>query len=336
VFKILRIGLLVVIAAPGVSASDDDIARKADKAYKQAYRSYKDAETAEAKVAAVKGFLGEYPESRYTVEMADRIYYWQGIEQNDMEGAITFTRGIRKRISDIKTSADLDVKLGEMYSKAGRVDDFVEIGRRLAVSDLLSFGQHIVLMEAAIQAEVWDIVEASSEKARRFTDPEAYRADYPGNVISDELAEKRGRNRSGMIQTYWGWAKANTGRFDEAMMDFESADGLLMKNVIGLSNYPLNIYWGRTLMMQGRHRKAFERLSVDGLIGGNEEALEALKESYIAFNGGEKGFDDYASSVKKKKAVMLEDFTLPGFSEGEYRLAELKGDVTLISFWNPG
>jgi hypothetical protein len=206
----------------------------------------------------------------------------------------------------------------------------------LVVSDLLSFGKHIDLMEAAIRVEVWDVVKTSAEKARRFASPEAYRADYPGNVISDELAEKRGRNRLGMIHTYRGWAKANTGQVDEAFLDYESADGLLMKNVVGIPDYPLNVYWGKTLMMQGKHREAFERFAVDGLIGGNDEAYEALEESYIAFKGDAEGFDDHASSVKRKKAVTIEDFTLPGFSEGEHRLADLKGKVTLISFWNPG
>jgi hypothetical protein len=179
-------------------------------------------------------------------------------------------------------------------------------------------------------------VEASTESARRFATPEAYRADYPGNVISDELAEARSRNRLGMIQTCLGWAKANTGRVDEAHSDFESADGLLMKNIVGLPGYPLNVYWGKSLMMQGKHREAFDRLAVDGLIAWDEEARKALKECYVAFNGDEAGFDEYASSIKSKKAETLEDFTLPGFSEGEYSLADLKGEVTLVAFWHPG
>jgi hypothetical protein len=334
--RILGIGLIALISASGLFASDDDISRKAEKAYKQAYQVYKDAETTDTKLEMLRAFLNEYPESKYTVEMADRIFYLQGIEQNDMKGTITFTREIRKKISDPQISTDLDVKLGQMYSKAGRVDDFTEVGTRLAESDLLSFGQHIDLSEAALQVKDWDVVKASSEKAQRFTTPEAYRADYPGNVISDELAKTRSQNRLGMIYTCRGWAKANTGQVDEALLDFESADGLLMKNIVGLPDYPLNIYWGKTLMMRGENRQAFERLAVDGLIGGNDDARQALKESYIAFNGGETGFDDYALSFKRKKAKTLEDFTLPGFSEGEYSLADLKGDITLISFWNPG
>jgi tetratricopeptide (TPR) repeat protein len=331
----MRVVFVAGILLSATFVSGDDASAKLEEAYKLARQDFRDAETTDAKLEIAKGFLDEFPASEHTVEVADMIFYFQGVEQGDMKGAIAYTRKIRKKISDAQIATDLDVKLGQMFSKAGRADDFTAIGERLAVSDRLSFTQHIDLIKAAVEVGSWDIVKTSCATARRFANPDAYRADYPSNVISDEEAEARAQNRLGMILIYQGWAKANTGRPAEALEDFAAADGLVTKNVVGVSNDPLDTYWGKTLMLQGRYREAFERLAVEALIVGNEEAHDALLESYVAFNGSEKGFDDYASSYQKKAAKTIDDFSLPGFSEGRYSLGDLKGDVTLICFWHP-
>jgi hypothetical protein len=283
----------------------------------------------------MKAFLDEYPESEHTVDVADTIFYRQGVEGDDLEGAIAYVQAIREKISDDQIASDLDVRLARMYGRAGMADDLIVLGERLAVSDRLSFNQHMELIRAAVEVDGWDIVKTSCENAREFANADTYRADYPSNVFSDEEAEAKGKNRLGMILTYQGWAKANSGQVEEALADFEMADGLVTKNFLGISDYPLNVYWGKTLMLEDKHNEAFERMAVDGLIARNEDAHEALMKSYVAFNGTAEGFGDYATSYQRKVAKTLDDFTLPGFSDGEYSLSDLKGDVTLLVFWHP-
>jgi hypothetical protein len=333
--KILGIVLTAVLLSSAACTSGDDTSGNFEEAYKLARQDFEDAETADAKLEILKGFLDEYPESEHTVDVADMIFYRQGVEQDDMEGAIAYTQEIRTKISDDQIATGLDVMLARMYSRAGRVDDFTPLGERLAVSDRLSFNQHIDLIRAAVEGGGWDIVKTSCEKARRLANADTYRADYPSNVISDDEAEAKGNNRLGMILTYQGWAKANTDQADDALADFAMADGLVTKNILGISDHPLNVYWGKTLMLQDKHREAFERLAVDGLTAGDEDAYDALINSYVAFNGNAEGFDDYASSYQRKVTKTLDNFTLPGFSGGEFSLADLKGDVTLITFWHP-
>ena len=332
-FKV-TIALAACLIVSRVAAVEDP-PRDVEEAFSAAFQRYTAAKTIEDKLRILKGFLTEHPESPHTVQAVVRVVHHQAAEQDDLPGAIAYVETIRKAVSDARVALGLDLKLADMYCRGKRSADFEALALRLAASERLSFGQHLELIECAVELRSWDVVETSRSTALRLATPDAYRADHPDIVSSDAEVAAAARNRRGILLTYRGRRKAQFGQNDEALHDFERADGLLRKNALGLADHPLNLHWGKALMAQGRWKEAFDRLAPDALIMGDEEALAALETCYRRLGGEEGGFDSYAGVRHRELAKKLDDFTLPGFSGGEHRLQDLKGTLTLISFWHP-
>lgn len=223
----------------------------AKEAFNQAYRNYQAAETVDAKRESIRSFLDGTPESRYTARALDILLCTHEREQAGLEESISYTVKLRTKISDAEVGLEIDLKLSEMYSKAGNVEAFSDIASGTVSSGHLSFSQFIDLIEAAVDVGDWKILERSCEGARPLANAEGFRADYPDNVFSDLEADASGKNRLGMLLTYAGWGKANTNRIESALADFQKAEGLVLKNGLGLADLPLHVFWGKTLMMQG-------------------------------------------------------------------------------------
>ena len=164
---------------------------------------------------------------------------------------------------------------------------------------------------------------------------DAVRVEYPDPDCSEEELAETVNNRVGMLLVKDGWARANQGEIDEALVDFAKADKLIPRYYFGMPEYDLNLYWGRALTMKGDFEAAVGRLETYGLIMRNEEALAGLKDAYIGLHGSEVDYEAWAAEHRRSIATTIDDFEMPDYKGGRHRFSDLRSDVTLVSLWFP-
>lgn len=287
------------------------------------------------RMAMTKAYLAEYPETKYTARLLGHVFYYQGEASGDVPGAIAYAEDIRKKIDDPEIGQAVDLKLVELYGRAGMTDKMLELAKPLEADGALKFGDYWNIIEAGVDQEEWDVVKRYCEKAGRLASADAYRKEWPQYDFTDEEAKRAARNRKGMLLAKGGWAKANTNRVKEALADFESASGLINHNYVGIPDYDLNRYWATALLENGDFAGAIEKYAPDALIMGSEEALEGLERAYAGKNGSDEGFEAFAQKLHVKIAKQVDDFELHDYQGRQHRFADLRGEVTLLSFWFP-
>jgi tetratricopeptide (TPR) repeat protein len=164
---------------------------------------------------------------------------------------------------------------------------------------------------------------------------DSYKAEYPDYDLTDEEIAEAVDNRVGMLLVKDGWARAHRGETDEALADFARADKLVPRFYFDVPEYDLNLYWAQALMMKGDLEAAIEKYAFQGLVMGNEEAMAGLKKSYVGLHGNDSDFDTFATKLHYDIAPTFDGFELPDYDGKRRRFSNLRGDVTLVSFWFP-
>lgn len=296
--------------------------------------AYDGAKDAQAKLALVREALSAYPESQYTASLLDMARE-HCAELEQMDEFIRLANEVRGRVegADAKKSIDrtLIAAFGEMKDVA-RLD---ETAARYIGESEEKFNLFYDLVRAYTDAGAWSPVLQYAERAGRFASAEAFKKDYPDRKMSDEDLAQRGRNRQGLVLTYTGWAKANTGRPEEALKDFEAADALTTRAYMGYSDGKLDYFWGTTLAGDGKLDAALSRLAPLALFLEDEESRNAMKDAYVKKNGSDAGYDAFLKEQRMKHSRAIDDFTLARYDSTMLSLSSFKGKVLLVSFWFP-
>lgn len=315
----------------------DNQAGSVEEAYAKSMKSYKSAETDEAKLAVIQDFLKEYPDSKYTRSMLNIALKLMAETGHSTGDSIAYFVEVRNKVVDPKTGTQLDLRLIRLFAGEGKTVEFRNLATRLANNDLLKFYDCVRIIQFCYETNQFDLIQTFADKAKPFANAESVKADDPDQNHPEEYYEMRGNDRQALLLMCYGMIKANQNQLEDGLADFTKAENLALKNIFGLpvDQYPLNYLWGMALMKKGNHREAFDKLALDALIMGNPDAYDALRQSYVAFNGSEEGFEQYALSVQRDIVPRIEDFTLPGYDGKEHSFAELRSKVTLINFWHP-
>jgi hypothetical protein len=337
---VLTLFLLVCVGGGAVefAPAGNDTAKQskdAETAYKDMMEERHTYPDVEDRMALTKGYLAEYPETKHTAPLLGHVFYYQGEAQGDVPGAIAYAEGIRQKIEDPAIAREVDIKLVELYGRADMVDEMLALAGKLEADGALKFGDYWRIIEVGTKNGDWDVVRRYCEKAAPLTTAEVYREEWSQYEFTDEEATRAAKNRKGMLATKDGWAKANTDKVEAALADFVAAGGLINRNYLDIPDYDLNLHWANTLLKTGDYGGAIEKFAPDALIMGNDEALEGLKKAYVGKNGGEAGFDDYTQKLHRKIAKNVDDFELPDYEGKKHRFSDLRGEVTLLSFWFP-
>lgn len=324
--------------AVGLAAAGDDAGKQskdAETAYKDMMEERHTYPDVKDRMALTKGYLAEYPETKHTARLLGHVFYYQGEAQGDVPGAIAYAEGIRQKIKDPAIAQDIDVKLVELYGRADVTDKMLALAGKLEADGVLKFGDYWGIIEVSTKNADWEVVRRYCEKASPLTTAEVYRNEWSQYEFTDEEAERAARNRRGMLAAKDGWAKANTDKTEEALADFVAAEDLVNRSYLGIPDYDLNLHWANTMLMTGDYDGAIARFAPDALIMGNDEAREGLKKAYVGKNGGEAGFDAFAEKLHLEIAKTVDDFELPDYRGTKHKFSDLRGQVTLLSFWSP-
>lgn len=334
---ILAVALLTVSAVAGVfdAVAAENSEKTAEEAYQEAKSRLMNIDPDTERLEVYKTFLENYPESKRTAGVMGAVVYYQGEKLGDMQGAIAFVEDVRSRITDPEIARAADKALMEIYGEADQKDKMLALADRFEAEGEMQFGDYWKLIGFGVEDKDWSMVHNYCEKARPLATPEAYRKEWPKYEFTDEEAAQAAKNREAMLATKDGWAKANTGRLDEALADFALADGFIQRNYLGIPDDELNIHWANTLLMSGNYQAAIDKFAPEALLMNNEDALAGLKKAYQEMNGSAEGYEAYARKLHDSITKPVDDFELPDYDGNRKKLSELRGEVTLLAFWFP-
>jgi len=335
--KILAIGLMIAAVFPCVLAGEKSNS-KAKITVEQRIDSlmldYDKAKNDTARLAVCLDVLEKYPESDYTVSLLSTVKSYSE-ELNRLDDFIPFAERLSKRIISPGIQVLVGRFLAGLYGElkdAGKLD---AVAAKLEAAEQKNFMLFYDLIKAYTAVEKWQKVLELSENARFFATAESYKKDYPDREMTDKQIEEHGSNRRGLILTYAGWAKANSGNAKEALADFNKADGLMERTYLEYSDGELDYFWGRTLAGSGDSEKALDRLARKTLFGEDEASGKAMREAYVKMKGSNGGYDEYLSKRRAELAKTIDDFSLARYNGQKLSLSSFKGKVVLLSFWFP-
>jgi len=327
------LGVLVLLGCAG----QEDQRMSAGAAYEKAQETLDTLDNPQEEVQIFEEFVRAYPDSEEAIDALGAVIYLRSNKLGDLEGAVSFAEIARSMASDPKTRFEYGIKLHDISVQAGHSVDLRNIADELAAERPLNFVEHLAVVEEAEKGDEWDVMLEHSASMRQFANAETFRADYPDDDFSDERVESSVNRRRGWASAYEGGALIHLDRLDEATTVFEEVAELsTLSNYVGVPEFPLNKYWGKAELAQGRPERAAELLAADALMGRDEAALEDLRAAYVATNGSNEGFESYLATVRQSIATVIDDVTLDDYSGNSVSLASMSGKVYVMAFWNPG
>ena len=289
-------------------------------------------EDPEEKVALIRGYLTQFPESEYTGEVLRAAIEPLVEELERPNEAYDLFDEVMTQITDPETKLDTQKQLAILHSKTGQVDELHALAEAMVVEHEFKYTDYLDLMETAVEAEAWELAIQQADASLALATPEAFKAQYED--MSDEDAEKWGRRREAFSAAHKGWAQENLGQHEAALATFSDNAGKTTFSFLGVDDTPLHLNWGKSLNRQGEPEEAMEILAVEALYG-SEEAKDAFVEAWIAAHGSEKGLEEHFWSLRQNNAKPLPQFALANYEGETIDTAEFAGNVILVAAWHP-
>jgi len=328
----ITMGLLLLFLPLAAAAADQE---EMENAYMELRNAYSTAASAAEKLTLVQNYLVRFPESERTARVLSAATYLLSEEMNDHAGAIAYTKEILTKVEDPEITGAVRLVLVDLYDSPAYAKELKTLAVVMAEAGQQSFSDYLSLIRAATGAEVWTMVQELCQTAQPLANAKTYQADFPDRDFTEDDIQQAGKNRQGLLGTYKGWALAHGGHPDEALRTFAESEGLVRFSYLGVPENNLYLYWGQTLLENQAYDAALLSLSKAAVWGYSKDAMAAARKAYTAKNGHENGFDEYIWSVRQKHAKTIDDFTLLNYQDQKQPLSDLKGKVTLVTFWFP-
>jgi len=303
-----------------------------EMAYDEASEAYGATEDPEERVAIAKEFLARYPDTERTADaLANAVWpLIEDLEQPDEAYELfdTYLPGI----SDAETRLDAQKVLAILHSKTGKLDELDALAATMIEEHEFQFTDYLDLLETAVEAEAWELVSRQADASLVLANPEAFKTQWPD--ISDEDAESWGHRRQAYVAAYKGWALENLGQHDQALTTFAENADKTTYTFLGVDDTPLHLYWGQSLLRQGRPEEAMERLTLEALFG-SKEAMDTFHKAWVASHGSDDGLEDRLWALRMEHSKPLPEFALANYENETIETRAMAGEVMLISAWSP-
>ena len=303
-----------------------------DIAYEEAADAYEATEDPAERVAIAKDFLSRFPDTEKTDNALARAMYPLIEDLEKPDEAYALFEEYLPQITAPEVKFEARQNLAVLHSMTGNREALSSLAKTMAAEHDFQYTDHLDLMEAAVEAEAWDLAIQQADASLALATPEAFKAQY--DDISDEDAQRWGRRREAFSAAHKGWAQENLGHHEAALDTFASNAEKTTYSFLGIDDTPLHIYWGKSLILQGRFEQAMEKLEVEALYG-PKEAKEAFIEAWAALHGSDEGLEEHFWSLRQKNAKPLPQFTLANYDGDTIDTADFVGDVLLVAAWNP-
>jgi hypothetical protein len=328
----LFLTFLLLIGAAGCSSQSDSAAVAQE--FRQTWKAYQQSEDPAQKLQLASDFLNQHPDSPFTVQLVSAVtrdYYSDAV--TDPKGAVAFAQEHLAGLSDPnQVDAGRRVLL-RLYGKAGMGKSIAALADKLGSEASLSDRTEIV--DAAVAAEDWGLVEREAKAALDLLSPEYLKKRSGGEELTEAQIDFEVRMHKADLYRFLGEARFHQNAVSDALKDFESANQNEIRNFVGIGFTPLDELWGEALLASGENQKAMDVLERPALIGRNEEALGLFRKAYLATGHPEKGFDQFCADRRLEVAPRMPSFEARDYSGKEVTYKPGQGKVTFLAFWFP-
>ena len=303
-----------------------------DEAKEAAQSAYRATESFEEKLAIAGEFLERYPDTDDTPSILGMVGR-DALKAENPDAVFELARSTLERIKDADNRFQVRLQLAGLYGRAGRQEELRALVSELGEARDLRYRDHYAIIEAALEAEDWELAVEHSDASLAYASPAHYKEDSP--ELSDAEAQEAGTRRVAYSLAYKGWAQFNLGHKDAAFESFRRAKESTDYNLLGLDATPLHSYWGRALLAGGEAEEAMEVLATEALFGRDKAGYEAYRQAYAACHEDEDGFEEHLWAMRRREAREVPDFTLANYDGQDVSLSGFQGDVVLLAFWFP-
>lgn len=305
------------------------------EAFKALRSSLRKVEEPEAKLTLIETYLAAYPDGEHTSDLAEAVAYYRGDEMKDPAGAYATIKELRTKVKTPETRFRLGTILFPLAADGGGEMNLKEIAGELAKTRPLTCEENVEISDLAISAEAWQEALSFAETALNIAER------GPASTVdgSEDLTEEQRKTRIDEQRvralSNRGWAQANLGDAAAAEESFKQGSALDIPNYLGVSNFPLKLYWGKTLLAEGRAAEALEMLSSQALYGASAEAEAAFRTAWELLNPDHEGFEKALWESRVERAKTIDDFSLPRDDGTNFQMASLRGKTVYLAFWFP-
>lgn len=311
-------------------------AAKVEEAYNTADAAYEQAATTEEKVAVLEGFLARFPDSEHTADAVQNVVYHLGHELDRPAQADAFVKRALAGIKDSERRREVTFERLSLVAELREVDELRALAGELSRGRALTYREAMAIADAATEAEAWDLALANYEAALPFATEASFRAENGQAKLSDDRVERSVRRRRAAVFTGLGWSQSNLGQTENALALYADARKVDLTRYLGNTDSRLGTYHGRTLLGAGRLDEALTVLAPEALFSGEAEAVEALRQAYVAKFGSDRDFAAFLDAERERLARPATDFTLSDYDGKPRSFTELRnGEVALLAFWFP-
>ncbi|MCP4896007.1 MAG: hypothetical protein GY906_03450 [bacterium] len=322
--------LLLVIGACSQSGSETE----AD-VFAEFQEGYSALETTEEKVQALEEFARNHPNNENTADVVSGVAYYRGEELGDIDGVYTFASSILDLAADPEVRFGIGVETAKAAVKVGSEFELESIITPLEEVRALTYGEHLSVMETAVELEAWDLTTQHAEQAVPFATAEQFRADYPDRDYTDEEIAERGANRKTLVASYRGWGLYNQGQVEEATDALNSACTDTARSYVGVPTNDSCRYLAAISLEAENSERAIELAAPYAIMAHDETALEIVKNAYSVNGGTESGFEEFLWSARLEQARTIDGFTATHYDGEAFELDSMQDKVVLLAFWFP-
>lgn len=323
--------VLLLMLGPVVAAGPQP---GADEYFNQTKLRFEKAKDAAERVTLCEEFLAKFPESRYTRTLL-AVAKAQYKELGRLTDYVHLVEGLQPKMTDPKLQHTVTMALAEGYADTGAGDKLTALAGKLASGKEAGYNTYYPLVEDFAKAGMWHEALTYAERTKAFTTAAAYQADYPNRSFSAKDLDSRVHGRQASVLAYTGWAKANLGRTGEALADYQAADKLTERPLMGYSPNSLDIFWGRTLLKTNQVEAAIDRLAPGALFAYDPDFTTYLKEAWKAKPGHPATYEAFLDQLRPRFAKAMPAFTLNDYQGQPFTSSSLKGKVVMLAFWFP-
>jgi hypothetical protein len=306
--------------------------------FKATMDAYGKAKDPEAKIRLWLDFLSRNPNSSYTLGAINYVVTNHYLEQKkDPEGAVDFAIEHMAKITDAKLKRRADSALVRLYGRVGKKDQLRQFAGQIQARRGLDLGEHLAVADAAVEAKDWDLARTHCEALLKENTPDKIRSDPAFEKSTDEELRKRVEQNRGQALVILGRAALESNDTKAALAHFAEAGKLARYDYAGLPCWPfedLNLHWARALLKDGDPRAALGKISRDAIIQEKKEALAVLADAHRAA-GIEGDLQRYIERVKPTIVRKMPVFSAYDYDKKKVSYDQLKGTITLLTFWFP-
>ncbi len=266
----------------------------------------------EAKIAELKQFIADYPESEYR---SDALYMIAGAMLSDLgdtTGMIAFAEKTLDEESDPETRALMYYRLYKATSET-RPDDAYLYAVRLGDSGIeVAWVYNYIAFDYAEKAEHLDLATKLADRAVEF-------------------AESAGDSSSHLDTR--GWVRYQARDYEKALADLEEAAGIAPE-----PSDEVLAHLAQAQLKMGRVDDAFDTFREVLVMGERPEArenIEALMNQKGYTRAQREAFEDGVWQERLARAEPVEAFALPALDGGEYEYKPGESPVSIINFFSP-